>query len=128
MDIILIILAVAVGFIIGRRNRPQTSLAEPKHQAEAHQASREALSERTEERKDKIIEMMHNAREHYEELKACKLVEERKGIKREDVEELLDVSKKTALLYLDELEEEGKIKQMGFNRNTYYVLKTPRPE
>ncbi len=122
MNIVFIILAGIAGFFIGKHTASRTSLASPEHKQEARVASREALSERTEERKEKILDMMRNAREHYEDLKKCDLVEERKGIKREEVQELLDVSRKTALSYLNELEKDGKIIQINTGRNTYYRL------
>ena len=47
----------------------------------------------------------------------------KKGITCENVEKLLDVSGATARKYLDELEDENKIKQIGkTGRNVYYTL------
>lgn len=86
--------------------------------------SREALSERTEERKEKILEMMEKEEEHQKALLGCNLEESKKGITSNDVEELLDVSGQTACKYLNELEDEGEIEQIGSaGRGVYYILK-----
>ena len=90
---------------------------------EIREASREALGARTKERKEKILAMMENAFERHEELKACGIEKERKGINRADVEELFGVTGQTALSYLNELEQEGKIRQIGLaGKNVYYML------
>lgn len=110
---------------MGRMSRqaPGFSSATSAEVDQARQAAQTAFDERTEDRKGEIIKMMQEAKERHEELKACGLAEERRGINRADVEELLDVSKPTALSYLNELEEEGKIVQIGqVGRGTYYRL------
>lgn len=67
--------------------------------------------------------LIKDEKERHEELMACHLSDERKGINRQDVEDLLGVSKKTALKYINELEEEGKIKQVGITgKDVYYML------
>lgn len=75
--------------------------------------AKEALAERTEERKEKILEFMKKEAEHLGELQLCGVDTTRKEFDRRDVEKLLDVSDTTALKYLDELEAEGKIVQVG---------------
>jgi len=86
--------------------------------------SREALSERTEERKEKILELMKKEEEHQKALLGCNLDTTEKGIGSEDVSELLDVSRGTARKYLNELENEDKIKQIGERGSgVYYLLK-----
>jgi Fic family protein len=62
---------------------------------------------------------------HSEELKLCGIDATRKEFTRVDVEKLLEVSEATALKYLDELEAEGRISQMGGRGpNVFYSLKT----
>ncbi|MCI5108242.1 MAG: hypothetical protein MRY49_00135 [Candidatus Pacebacteria bacterium] len=123
MNILYVFVSLIIGFFIGRSTKKSFGLQSKDELEEAHSASRKALAERTENRKEEIIEMMKNSRERYEELKACNLVEERKGIHRGDVEDLLEVSTQTALKYLNELEEEGKIKQIGNSgKDVYYML------
>jgi Fic family protein len=49
------------------------------------------------------------------------LLQGRSQIKNKDVEETLSVSDATATRYLDELEKDGKIKQVGGEqKDTYY--------
>ena len=56
-------------------------------------------------------------------VESCDIKNAKKGIKREDVEKRLGVSRKTALKYLDLLEEENKIKQIGkAGQDVYYEL------
>lgn len=83
----------------------------------------EALKARTQERKEKILEMIHDPQIRHELLKNCEVPREQRGIIREDVEQLLGVSENTALKYLNELEDEGTIEQMGIGQNTYYIGK-----
>jgi Fic family protein len=85
--------------------------------------SQEALKERTEERKKEILEMMKREEEHQKALMGCDLEVEVKGIASSDVEELLGVEGKTARKYLNELEKENKIKQVGERgQGVYYIL------
>ncbi|MEX0935177.1 MAG: hypothetical protein WDZ70_02540 [Candidatus Paceibacterota bacterium] len=123
MNIVYIILSVIVGYYIGRKTKKTSLPSSPEEISEAQEAAREALSERTEGRKEEIVEMMQNAKERHEALKACGLAEERKGIHREDVERLLGVSAQTALKYLNSLEDDGKIEQIGVSgKDVYYKL------
>ncbi len=86
--------------------------------------SQEALKERTEERKKKILEMMAREEEHQKALLGCDLEVVTKGIESSDVEELLGVAGVTARKYLNELEKENKIRQVGERgRGVYYVLR-----
>lgn len=83
----------------------------------------EALTERTEKRKEKILYILENEDMHQEELKACGVDDIAKGITTANVEKLLDVSGATARKYLNELEAENKIKQIGTTgRDVYYTL------
>ncbi len=83
----------------------------------------EALAERTEKRKEKILYLMGGEDVHQEELKACGIDDIKKGLTSHDVEKLLDVSNGTALKYLNELEKEGKVVQVGkTGRDVYYTL------
>ena len=125
MEIVLIIIVGLAGFVVGRMSagrRVPLSLATEEGRAEMHSASREALSARTEDRKEAIIEMMQEEARHEAELRACKIEYEPRTITRRDVEELLEVSDETALRYLDELEAEGHIRQEGVGKGVHYVL------
>lgn len=66
------------------------------------------MQEIKEERKQKIIGFLTD----------------KKKIKTNEVADLLDISRATAFRYLEELEKEGKIEQIGaFGRNVQYKLK-----
>jgi len=55
--------------------------------------------------------------------KILKQLAERGKIKTNEVADILEVSRATAFRYLEELEKEGKIKQIGtFGKNVKYVL------
>jgi len=52
------------------------------------------------------------------------VVDRSPGITSDEVEKLLDVSDQTARKYLNELEDENKIEQVGDRgRGVYYILK-----
>lgn len=85
--------------------------------------AREALAERTEGRKEKILNLMNSEAVHDKELQACGVEDIKKGITSKNIEKLLDVSGRTARKYLNELESENKIKQIGDRgRGVYYTL------
>ncbi len=124
MNYLILIIVGIVSFAVGRKS---VKTFEPKSDGELDEMrveSREALSERTEERKRKILEFMRKEKEHQEDLKGCNLEAECKGVTCNDVEKLLDVSEQTAHKYLNELEKEQKIEQIGkVGRGVYYILK-----
>jgi len=92
---------------------------------EIREEAREALTERTERRKDKILYLLENVAVSKEELKACGVEDIKKGITSSNVGRLLDVSIGTARKYLNELESENKIKQIGERGpDVYYILST----
>ena len=123
MNIFIAVIVGIAGFVLGRATKKSLAPSSPEEFEEIQQASQYALNERTEDRKEKILEMMEQAVIRHEELKTCNIEEERRGIDRADVEKLLDVSKNTALSYLDELELDGKIQQIGRGKGVYYMLK-----
>ena len=125
--IILIIVAI-VSFLIGRKSVTSTtpeSLA-PKQKEELVQMrkeSREALTDRTKNRKDKILYLLNITDANSEELKACGITDNKNGITSENIERFFDISNATARKYLNELEDEGKIKQIGTTGpDVYYTL------
>lgn len=88
-------------------------------QKEAHVA----LGERTEQRKQKILDAMKEAKSDF--AAGCNLRDGKneKGITCGEVEKLLNITDATARKYLNELEKEKKIKQVGnVGRNVYYIL------
>ena len=128
--LILIFIGVAgimLGVYFGRKSKKTGGTfaqRKPEEMKEIRAEAREALTERTEGRKEKILYLMNNEAVHQEELKACNVADLKKGITSENVAKFLDVSKKTARKYLNELEDENKIKQIGkTGREVYYVLK-----
>ena len=139
---IFLIIGGVIGFLIAKAfqknipvNKKVFASKSEDELEEMREESREALSERTEKRKEKILELMRNERgknaeltekiESDEELEVCDAVVDRSpGITSDEVEKLLDVSDQTARKYLNELEDENKIEQVGDRgRGVYYILK-----
>ncbi len=88
-------------------------------QSKAHKA----LSERTEDRKKKILSAMKEAKKDF--VVGCNLRDGKneKGITCGEVEKMFDVSENTARRYLNLLEDEKKIKQVGkVGKSVYYIL------
>lgn len=120
--LILIIVAI-VSFVIGRKTAKNFAPRKEEELSKIRKEAMEALTERTEKRKEKILYILENEGVHQEELKACGVNDIRKGITTANVEKLLDVSGATARKYLNELEAENKIKQIGTTgRDVYYTL------
>lgn len=89
-----------------------------------HSKAKEAFNERLEERLEKIFEFIGKEMEHQKALANCSIEDGKVGVSREDIEKLLDISGMTALKYLNELENKGKIEQVGKSgQGVYYVLK-----
>ena len=128
--ILFFIAGIALGFYIkGKTAKPARhngGTFAPKSEDELdemREEAHEALSERTEQRKQKILNLMNTEAIHQEELKRCNVEDIKKGITSANVGKLLDVSSQTARKYLNELESENKIKQIGERgRDVYYTL------
>jgi predicted HTH transcriptional regulator len=125
-NILFFIVGIAFGFYIKGKTTKSTgetfaSKSEDEMEdirTEAH----EALTERTESRKQKILNLMKDEAVHQEELKSCNVADIKKGITSENVEKLLDVSNTTAGRYLNALEAENKIKQVGKSGKGVYTI------
>lgn len=130
MNYLILIIVAIVSFIIGRKTaqnfRSTGENFAPKQKEELsamREGAMEALTERTEKRKEKILYILENEATHQEELSACGVDDIAKGITTANVEKLLDVSGATARKYLNELEAENKIKQIGTTgKDVYYTL------
>jgi len=145
MNYIILIIIAIVSFTLGRKTVKKTpqdnktfTPKEPEEMKEIREEAHQALTERTEKRKEKILNLMNTEAVHDEELKVCmdqdpkhsrsvgqdpKPTVGQEGITTENVEKLLDVSGATARKYLNELEDEGKIKQNGkTGKDVYYTL------
>ncbi|MCK4386925.1 MAG: hypothetical protein KAV41_02480 [Candidatus Pacebacteria bacterium] len=132
MNYIILILAGVAGFVLGKRMASGRILEKSirnfkflsKEKLErVRKKANISLAERTEERKEKILELLRRETAHQKELAGCNLDETKKGITRNEVEKLLGVSDQTAGRYLDELEDEGKIEQVGTaGKNVHYTL------
>lgn len=95
----LIVGGVAAWFLMGRRRRPQAAKENPSEGLIERQAKEK------EENRRKLIEFFKSAQK----------------VSNNDVERLLNVSDATATRYLDELEKEGHIRQVGkTGRHVYY--------
>lgn len=130
MNYIFIGLLVLLSFYLGRESGKKStqkstdfSKFPDKKMAEIRKKSSLALSNRTENRKDLIIETLETKKLFYEKMSACNLDVPKPELTREEVQKLLDVTDDTALRYLNELEREGKIIQIGTSGvNVHYVL------
>jgi predicted HTH transcriptional regulator len=131
-SILIFIAGIALGFYIKGKTIKSTggafALKSSDEMDDMRAEAHEALAERTENRKQKILELMKGEAVHDEELKACGVARHPSTgsgqVTCNDVEKLLDVSDQTASKYLNELEGEQKIEQIGTSgRGVYYVLK-----
>jgi Fic family protein len=117
---------IILGIYMGRKSSGKGEYFSSKTEKEMDELrddAKKALGRRSDDRKKRILEFMREAREDFK--MGCNLRggENKKGITREEVEKLLDISRATALRYLNELEKEGKIKQVGqTGRSVCYEL------
>jgi Fic family protein len=123
-SILFFIAGIALGFYIKCKTAKTFTPKQAEEMTEMREEAREALTERTESRKQKILELMKGETIHQEELQRCNIADIKKGITCDNVEKLLDVSDQTASKYLNELEKEQKIEQIGTSgKGVYYILK-----
>jgi hypothetical protein len=123
--------AVIIGFAIGRKSADYVNdMDGPSIPASASRLAkllpmaRQALFRRTEKRKNTILEMLKGEARHMKRLTQCNIDPTAQGLTSDDVSLLLSVSRNTARNYLNELEEENKILQVGVaGRGVHYVLK-----
>lgn len=82
---------------------------------EMKKEAQKAFDERISDRKNKILEFMRREGSFDQALATCGLEqgENKPGVMRREIEKLLNVSDETARKYLNELEKEGRIKQVG---------------
>ncbi len=127
MDYLILIIVAIVSFVVGRKTAKVKRFTpkEPLEMDEMREEAREALAERTKGRKGRILNLMDSEAVHTEELKTCGVDDIKKGITTENVVQLLGVSAATARKYLNELENEGKIVQIGKSgKDVHYLLNT----
>ncbi len=121
----LILIVGVLGFILGRlsvRKGGLESLSKNEMKDVRVEAGK-AVTLRTEDRKEKILNMMREDVVRQAELAQCRGEEAKNGITRKSVERLLGVGSTTAIKYINELEQKGLVKQIGQSgRGVYYVL------
>jgi Fic family protein len=123
-NILFLIIGVAIGFYIKGRTTKTLTLKSTDELADMRHESTDALRERTEERKKKILDFMSTEARHQKELQNCSVADAKQGVTSTDIENLLDVGDDTARKYLNELEQEGRIEQVGTTgKGVYYKLK-----
>jgi Fic family protein len=126
-NILFFIAGIWLGYYLkSRKSKSENvfSSASPEEMKELRAEAQKAVDRRTEDRKQRILDFLKNDAKHEEELKACNIANLEDGITRENVEKLLSVSDQTARKYLNELEDENKIKQIGERgRGVHYVLR-----
>jgi predicted HTH transcriptional regulator len=97
-----------VGILIGMSLAKNRTAKSGSQISSAREKASEAIQERNAERKNKILD----------------LAKQKGKIANNDVEEMLGVSDATARNYLDDLEKDGKLKQIGHDgRGVHYTLK-----
>lgn len=122
-SILFLMVGIALGFLIKGKITKNSTLKQAEELDEMRKEAQKALTERTEKRKEKILDFMKNESFHRKELQACGVTDLKNGITRVDVEKLFEVSGGTARKYLNELESENKIRQIGKSgRDVYYIL------
>jgi len=123
-NILFLIVGVAIGFFIKGRTTKTLIQKSPAELDDMRLEAKEAVKERTDERKKKILDFMADDAQHEKDLGACSVVDIKEGVTCADIEKLLDVKGNTARRYLDGLEEEGLIEQIGSTgQGVHYVLK-----
>jgi Fic family protein len=123
-NILFLIIGVAIGFYVKGKTTKTLTLKSSDELADMRQESTDALKERTEERKNKILDFMSTEAKHQKELQNCSVADTKPGITSADIENLLGVKDDTARKYLNELEQEGQIEQVGTTgKGVYYKLK-----
>jgi len=87
--IIVAIAGIALGIYFGRKSAKTFTPKQPEEMKKMRVEAHEALNERTEERKQKILNLMNSEEVHQEELEACNVVDVRKGITSENMKNYL---------------------------------------
>lgn len=130
MNYVIIIVVSAISFFVGRmsgiqsmRRKTNFSHISKSEKVEHREALNQALDVRTETRKEVILDTLKMKVSTKEKLATCDIETEEPRITRNEVESLVKVSGQTALKYLNELEEEGRIIQVGSHgQDVYYIL------
>ncbi|MBN2093900.1 MAG: hypothetical protein JW740_00795 [Candidatus Zambryskibacteria bacterium] len=126
LNFLFFIAGIALGYYLKDRMGRKFTPKEEKELKEIRKEAIEALSERTEDRKEKILEFIKHETAYREELKACRPGDYETGITSAEIEKLVGVSNDTARKYLNELEKEGEITQVGTRgKGVHYVLNRP---
>lgn len=108
MEVLLAIIFFVLGFFVGKKSRKTFAFRTSEELKKMHQESRQALSRRTERRKARILS----------------LAKKQGRITNNEVEDMFCISDRTANRYLNELEKEGKINQIGRSgRGVHYTPK-----
>jgi len=124
MEYFVLVMVAVVSFIAGRTTVKKFEPQKPEALQEMRVEAKKALGNRTEERKAKIVQLIKDTVENQFQLEECSGMITPRGISRVDVENLLDVSSTTARRYLNVLEEENIILQIGESgKDVRYVPK-----
>lgn len=136
-SILFLIVGIILGIIFqrwrGGGDKVETFDEKPvEEMKEIRKSAKKALSKRTEKRKVKILNFIKKETTHQKELRECEVKNSssskkqkvKKGVTSTDIKKMLGVSGGTARKYLNELEKENKIKQVGgVGRGVFYELK-----
>ena len=129
-NILFFIAGIALGFYVKDQMKGSGKVKtfdekSPDEMEKIRLESKEALTERTEKRKEKILIALKDSKGNFmsNDIEGAQNACVPKPFACADVEKLLDVSDTTARKYLNELEAENKIKQIGnTGQGVYYVL------
>jgi len=113
MEYIVLFLVSLGSFFLGRVSVKKFTPQSSEILDEARKESKTALTSRTEKRKELVIQFMKDTLERQLDLEECSGMLMEKGITRDEVEDLLNVSATTARRYLTMLESDDKIVQIG---------------
>ncbi len=108
MQFFIYIIVLTIGIIIGKslRNYGRRTSVIKEHMSELSKEAKIAINKRTDKRKSRIMELFRT----------------QEKITNDDVEDMFCISDSTARNYLNELEHEGKLKQIGnTGRGVYYT-------
>lgn len=115
--IIIALVGVGVGIYFSRSSASSDGLKVKSGEEldEMRGEAQEALHKRTEERKAKVLEYIAEEEKRALELAKCSAEPVPQGVTSASVAKELRVSTETALRYINELEAEGKLEQVGSN-------------
>jgi len=123
-NLLFLIIGLAIGYYIKGKTAKTLVQKSADELTEIRGEAIGALKERTEGRKKEILDFMQSDARYGKALETCSVIDLEEGVTTLEIQELLGVSGDTARKYLNELEKEGKIEQIGSSgKGVCYKLK-----